>query len=629
MPRKIYVPIWNTNIDEANRDAYLNDLKMIGASTVFFAVDRAILFTSDCCKEMLQLSQNIEFFRKNGFEVGAWFQGFGFGDPIPEKHAARASRYTKLRSVIGVDASGDALCPLNKDFSKDYFACLESIAMTLPDLIMIDDDMCLSVRPGLGCFCPEHINLMEKELGSSLHGCDLPKLFFTGEKNKYRSAWLSVMDKTLSDFCLKARQSVDCVSPDIRLGLASGYTSWDIEGADAIKLSQILAGKTKPFIRLTGAPYWMSKNVDRFKGQQLASAIETARIQEAWCRNSGIEIFSEADSYPRPRYHIPSSFIECFDLATAASGGMGVLKYFYDYRLPFGHESGYSRHHIHNRPLYDAITEHFNGKDAVGVRVYENMRKIESSDLSNDFIGEAEIMSRFFSPAATMLGLLSIPTTHTDASDIGIAFGENVHTLEKLPKRLIIDLSAAEALMKKGVDIGVTETRPAPIPEFEIFGREKAVNYNGHGRFAKFTLKASARTVTEFSAEDELFPASHIYDNGSTKFFVLGFDAYSVRQNSALFLSYIRQKTLLDFVGKIPHISNNPCVWTIVKRDKHETAILYLNIFEDPLLDATIKLDKVYSSALLTGAKGTFIGDSIHLSEPVPPYGAFTVILKN
>ncbi len=629
MSRKIYVPIWNTNIDEGSREAYLADLCAIGADTVFLAIDRNCLFDPEGCGETEQLKTNIDFFRSNGFEVGAWFQGFGFGAPIEGKYAEKASKYTKIRSVTGADAYGDVFCPLDKGFSEDYTRMLKCIAKASPDLMMIDDDMCMSVRPGIGCFCAEHIAMMEEELGESLEGKDLPALFFTGGKNKYRSAWLSVMDRTHSEFCRQAREAVDSVDQGIRLGFCAGFTSWDIEGADAIKLSKILAGKNKPFLRFTGAPYWAAKGVNRFDGQELASAIEIARIQEAWSRESGVEIFSEADSYPRPRYHVPSSLIECFDLATAASGGMGVLKYVFDYHLPIGHERGYTRHHIHNRPLYDAIEKHFGGKETVGVRVFERMRKIEDYELPDAFIGQDAVMNTFFSPAAALLGLQSIPAKHTGQADCGIAFGENARGLENMPRKMIIDLSAAEILINTGVDVGIESISPSPIPSFERHMGERVVNYKKNGRVARLGLKSGANVVTEFEAGDEYIPASFRYDNGKTEFFVLAFDGYSVRQNSFMFTSYIRQRTLLDFVGKVPHIKGNPCVWTIAKRGDGETAVLCLNIFDDPIFDGELMLDKSYSSAEMIGANGVLESEKIRLSEPIAPYGAFIAVLRD
>ncbi len=626
MGRRIYAPLWNENVTEQNREAYLSDLRQAGVCTVFLAMDRSLLFVEHE-QAWTHLSENLRFFRENGLEVGVWIQGFGFGDPIPAERTERLSHYTRLRSVGGKETTGDALCPTDPLFVQSYERLLHRVAETRPDRIMIDDDLCLSVRPGLGCFCDRHLAMLEAELGEPLAGRELPKLFFTGGPSRYRSAWLKVMRETHVAFCAMARRTVDAVSEDIRLGFASGYSSWDIEGADAIELSRLLAGKSRPFLRLTGAPYWMARGMERFPGHRLATVIELARMQQAWSQNSGIEIFAEADTYPRPRYHVPSSLIEGFDLAIAACG-MDTLKYFFDYRSTYGYEQGYLRHHLYNRPLYDAIEAHFGEKRTVGVRVFETMRKVEQSCFPDEFVGDKPIMTRVFSPAATMLGMLSIPATYEGEGKCGIAFGENVRAMETLPRKLIIDLSAAEILLERGVDIGVRGQFEVPVPNREYCGEEEIELFRPQGRFAGFRLAERAETVTEFGLEGDRFVGSYRYDNGSTEFLVLAFDGYSVRQDSALLGSYLRQKTLLDFADPVIHLPHNPCVWMLVKEGGGETAVLCLNLHEDPLLDATLALRRSYDSVQLIGAEGVLEGDTLRLTAPVPPYGGFVAVLK-
>lgn len=48
---------------------------------------------------------------------------------------------------------------------------------------------------------------------------------------------------------------------------------------DALTLTKVLAGKNKPFMRLTGAPYWAENR--RFPGQQMAQIIEFIRMQRS------------------------------------------------------------------------------------------------------------------------------------------------------------------------------------------------------------------------------------------------------------------------------------------------------------------------------------------------------------
>ncbi len=639
MKRKLYVPLWNTNTSEENLRSYLSDLSAVGADTVFLALDRSLHFADDRREMQATLTRNIARFRASGYTVGVWCSGFGYGNPPGAAEREAVSACTRLRSVSGIDAPGDALCPEDPRFRAHILSLLRDIAKTSPDLIMIDDDMCLSVRPGLGCFCPRHIALLEAALGESLAGRDLPRLFFTGGRNRYRDAWLSVMGETMRAFCRDARAAVDTVSPALRLGFAAGYTSFDIEGADALELSRILAGGTTPFLRLTGAPYWSARALNRFPGKQLADAIEIARIQEAWCRESGIEIFSEGDSYPRPRYHVPSSRLECFDLATAASGGMGALKYLFDYRSRADYERGYFKHHMKNLPFYRAVSDHFDGKSAFGVRVYEKMRKIADATLPADFAhgagsaeagsrAEREIMEGFFSPGAALLALSSIPTVFTGRGEVALAFGENVSELDDAPRKLITDLSGAELLLARGRDLGIRRLEPTAPPHSEHCRGERIELFNCHGRFARAALKEGAELVTEFEDGAGRFPGSYRYRDGETEYLVLLFDAYRTREDHALFLSYIRGRTLREFANGFPYMEDAPCLYTLAKRGKDETALLFLNIHEDPIIEGTVMLGRSYRSCTLLGAEGTLDGDRITLHTDLPPFAPLIALLR-
>lgn len=470
---------------------------------------------------------------------------------------------------------------------------------------------------------------MKKKIGEKHSLEELKTLIFTGNENKYRNAWLDVMGDTLREFCRKVRNSVDKASENIRVGLCAGYTSWDIEGADAVELSKILAGKTKPFLRFTGAPYWTTKHVNRFNRQGLNTVIECVRAQEKWCRDSGIEIFNEADSYPRPRYHVPASYIECFDIALRASGNMGTLKYIFDYKSSYQYEKGYEKTHIKNMPLYRFIDEHFYDKTNVGIQIFENMRRIEKMPLPDEFIGEEEIMSRFFSPAAYMLTAHGIAVTYDENKHCAVAFGDNALYVKNLPEKLIIDIKAAEILQKRGIDCGISNCTKTPMPIKEHFSDELNGMYNQSGDYYDCTLSDKAEVLSTFENDrGEFYPASFRYNNGECEFLIFTFDAYTINQSSDVFLSYCRQKQLLEFTCEKSCAAGNPGVYRIIKQNDKSTAILILNIFEDELSDFTIELDKAYSDMLIYGAEGELKGDVIKITSAVAPYGAVAINLK-
>ena len=63
-------------------------------------------------------------------------------------------------------------------------------------------------------------------------------------------------------------------------------------------VSKAFAGDTAPFLRTIGAAYHST---------QVSMAVETTRAQAFWCKGTGIELFTEGDVYPRPRYTVPAA----------------------------------------------------------------------------------------------------------------------------------------------------------------------------------------------------------------------------------------------------------------------------------------------------------------------------------
>ena len=434
------------------------------------------------------------------------------------------------------------------------------------------------------------------------------------------------MGDTLRRFAKKVRTTVDRIDPTLRVGFCAGYTSWDMEGVDALELTRILAGDTAPFLRFTGAPYWAARSVDRFNGQPLAAIIEEARAQEKYCRDSGVEVFFEADSFPRPRYAVPSSLLECFSLPLHATGGMGELAYLFDYYSSPTYETGYVKHRLYNMPLYDLLHRSFTGKP-VGVGVYHKMRKIENAVLTPD-MSEKDIMRGHFNRGAELLCLHGIPTTY-ESADCAIAFGEEARYIEKLPQKLILDHKAAQILTERGFDMGLITSQPAPVPSFEWFGNEKVLlTSSGSNGYYRLTLSPAATVQSEFEANGERFPAAYTYGTKTCELLVFAFDADKLPHGASALNSYARADQLRAFCPPLPYIKNAPGLYQICKQTPNGLSMLFVNICEDPILDGEIVPDGHYDTAELCGAVGELKGDRIILTAPVPPYGAFAVTVK-
>ena len=607
------VPLMQSTLTEATRPVYLQQVKAAGAARVWIAMNRKTLF-SDRTEYLKQLGESLCFFEDNGVECGVWMQGFGFGDPLPSDQCG----WTRLRSLTGVSKEIDALCPEDPDFTSAYMALVRDVASLSPRLIMLDDDLCLSVRPGIGCFCDRHLRLLEDEVGKKVQ--DLPRIF-TGGRNRYRDAWYKVMGDTLRRFCRKVRDTVNEIDPTIRVGFCAGYTSWDIEGTDPIELSRILAGDTAPFFRLTSAPYWVAPKTDRFHGQRLSAVVENARNQIAWAKDTGIEIFAEADSYPRPAYHCPAMLIENFDIAMHASG-VKSLKYMFDYVSSPQYEEQYLRIHRRNFPLYDRVEAAFDGKAPCGVRVYRPTHRITDAILPSTLVSEKAVMRTYFSSAAAMLACHAIPVAYDGEGDCAMVFGDDALYYTGNRKKVVLDLTAALILKEKGLDVGIAHVSNAPTPTLERFDGEEVRlgQMDPHAAFKDLTLKNGATVQSRF---DTGAVASFTYKN----LLVLNFDATAVNESTPLYCSYTRGKQLQEFFGyPFPAIVGYADLYAICAMRGKTQVALFQNHSIDPVFDFDILLPRPCKSFTLLGAEGKLDGSRIRVTTDFLPQA--TILLE-
>ncbi len=624
MKSKVYSSKYPAFLSQTDRQEALKNIRTAGIKRIFFFPGR---YLND--PDLSQLPDVISFFHENEIEVGIWITTLGMGNPLPQKSRSKTEGYTPLHSVSGAVA-GDAYCPRSKPFRRDIMAFIKKLAEIKPDLIMLDDDLTISARPGMGCFCPEHMKLFEEKLSRPCSLDDLRQKIFCGGPTVERDTWLSIMGNDMRDFCREVRKTIDGVDPSIRCGFCTGYTSWDIEGADAIELAKILAGGNRPFLRFTGAPYWSTKDAGRFNNQKLQTSIELTRAQCKWCEGEDIEVFHEGDTYPRPRIHVPASYLECFDIPLVASGGMHRLKYMMDYHNPEPYEMGYLKHHLRNQPLCDFIEEHFEGKKCVGVQVCQHQRKIRLQELPAEFMGDRNIACTFFTPDATALVANGIPTTYDENPEAGVAFGEECRYLETLPKKLYTDVKGARILQERGFDCGLKSAESIDVPNFEIFGEKRNWYFfkTRGGKYFNCTLDEKAMVESTLELDGYSVPGSYKYVAGDTEFLILCADAATLHNSSDMLYSIPRQKQLMEFFPKYPAIEGEPFVYTLVKRDEKETAILFTNIHEDAILDGVITLDKEYTEMEAFGIKATLKGDKILLDEDFYPYQSIAIVLK-
>lgn len=619
---KLSIPVMVTS-RTFDPEAILSDLRACNADRIFLAIPPINVNEEIQAQNNKKLSEAISFFKKAGIEVGVWFWAFWVeGNP----------NFMRITGVNGSRA-GTFMCPLDEDFLAFMEHHLTDVAKMHPDLIQFDDDFRLSVLPcGMGCACPLHLAAAEKDLGKPMPRENLLQALFGGKKNEYRSAFLRANGDSIRNFSRRARAAVDRVDPSIRLGQCACIGTFDYDGTDSFEISRILAGSTKPFVRLIGAPYWAER---QSWGNRLGDVIDLERLEASWNTDPDIEIFSEGDAYPRPRFHVPASYLELFDAALRADGGTnGILKYMIDYTSSSRYERGYIDRHIADAPMKETLSRVFTGKKDIGIRVYDAMKKIEDADLSIRPVSEGSVGDQFYSKASRMLSAEALPACYRGQGCAGITFGENARHLPDtaFEKPLILDACAARILTGSGVDVGAAAfgafVSPAVIRDTET---DEDVQVNAvYPYMQEITPAAGASVRCLFVTPDEkAYPFCYTYENSDgQKFIVFTFD--SDIANEEIWRNYenasLLNRILTAWGTPIPvQCAGNPDLHIIAKDGisadgAKARAVGLFNCFADFIPNAEITIPGSWKHAEFYGCTGKLTEDGI-LIDRIDAYG--------
>ena len=617
---KVSVPVMNLNVSEWDREATLRELERLDAERVFLALDCYETSIEKRRLAIAALKENCAFFKSRGYSVGAWIWTFLFNGSHP---------YTPMRSAEPSPTDVKELaCPSDVDFVAFAQGYIRDIASTGVDIIMFDDDFRF-VHIGeknVGCLCPNHVAMINSVTGEELSPESLASRILTGGKNPCRDALIQVNGSLLRSFALKMRQAVDSVDPSVRMGACACFGSWDIDGISARELADCLAGSTKPFVRLIGAPYWAARRNSSWN-MRLQDVIELERLESSWTRDGDIEIMAEGDAYPRPRTACPAAFLEGFDIAVRAAGITdGILKYGIDYASSPDYEQGYAVRHVRNRPIYEELPRFFDKKTHVGVRVYEYPQKAAGAVLDGSEQSPKTMEYLFFPISARVTAANTIPTVYEGEGVCGIVFGESARYLPQsaFDKGLIIDGTAAGILTEAGVDVGIRELGgTAHVAQERYLGSGQRTRL-----FANVNTHTLAENITTLSVDDLTgIPVSYLYENPrGQRFLVINIDLNFSASEEA-FRHYARSAEIADAVPflsgeKLPaYCYGNPDLYIQAKEGEDGSLSVGLwNFCVDDVISPKVKLGKIYTSVSFLNTHGTLSGDTVSL-EDIPPYG--------
>ena len=606
-------------LDELN--AFDADRVMLNFET---ALDGHVLLYSekDYQRQIDRMREACAFFKQHGYEVGAWFWGLQFDEQFS---------FTTIKTLNGNNVKRFA-CPTDTEFLEKFRECLTDITKTGVDIILLNDDLRFGAWGGLGCLCKNHVQMICDELGEELSEKRLAELILGGGKNKYRDAFLKANRLAFENYAIQIREAVDAVNPNIRLGFCACMTSWDIDG-DAFRLAKLFAGKTKPILRLIGAPYWA---VNKSWGNALQDVVELERMEASWNPYSEIELIAEGDVYPRPRLNCAANYLEGFDTALRASGALdGILRICVDYVSNVGYENGYLKKYLKNKQLYRDIEKYFGSKKHTGIRIYESKNKVSVMQNPNQ-LGEKSDMEEVFYPAAArILAANAIPTVYDGLGVTGIAFGENAYDLSEdcFENGLIIDLLAAKILTDRGIDVGINALGEAISLKFQYFpDHDNYIIAQGCSAFGiQINPVAEILSYASKDFENPNVPFCYRYQNNKgQKFLVFNCDG---KKSENLLKHDANAKLIADNTewlsgNKLPaSCIGNPNLYMQCKEDEKCMIIGLWNFFDDEALEPVIHLDRKYESVEFLRGSGSLGENTVKLSD-IPPFDFCGIVLK-
>ncbi|MBQ3016679.1 MAG: hypothetical protein IJD79_07870 [Clostridia bacterium] len=625
-------------------------------------------------REITELREKVAFFKKRGITVGAWLcptTGHeGMGLVIGEEGKKFTRRQVADYSGGNPKLIPQAFCPLDPLFVRDFAWKMGELCQSGVTRSLFEDDFRLSGPPitKIACCCELHMNAYRKRLGRDVSIGELRELIYENENLSYRREWMELKRETMTSFLRALRAEVDKYNPEFRIGISASRLNYDIDGATIQELATVAAGNTRPFVRLTGAPYWAREN------NTLSAVIESNRMQFGWFANTDIEIISEGDPYPRPRTRIPAAYLEVFDQILRADGGSdGIYKYMTAYGEGPGYEDGYYEFHKKNEKLYHLIDKLFSSKRKIGVKPYICQQKLANAIFDDlepfEEFGAFYRLDSVIPPESYLVTDCSVPTSYESGGFSGIAFGENARYVgdAELSCGMITDLKGAKILTERGIDCGlIGYTRVNTNPSEEYFTATDTAIIIGKPspfplRFYRVKTREGTRITSVFRYGDDVpefgdykatfdedvkkedFPACYLYENADGRRFCVYTCVALNAQNRDIyngfcgdfFNNYCRQRQIIDAAEwlsgkKLPAKSvKNPHLYVLCAEDDEFRVIGLWNISEDEITRPKIELDAPAENITYHLTDGYTEGDTVYLTQPIKPFEcAFLEIKK-
>ena len=444
-------------------------------------------------------------------------------------HGRRMEPLKGYSEIITIDGENNhRFCPLNKNFQKYIAQAIRKLCETKPDFLLVDDDFRM-VLSGIGCFCPDHLKKFEKLTGKKYTREALRKILNRTDPESKATGdnYMGMSMETLWNIASIIREEIDSVDPSIECGFC---TSSEGEFVYAAQTARILAGKTKPFVRLNNGFYIEDGNLS-FPYRQMNTAIEQHYIST----RGGVETISECDTYPHNRYSLSLTGMHmhiCSSMLTGCSGRKMWIENFrcHDPKIPALY-TGLMKKRWKEYEALNGIRKEFPWSGAV-VPLPEKPPTVFNPVIKSKMIRIANFIADCF-------GVLGIAASYEDdghsivllTGDLADFFSDDeLHAL--LKRNVVLDASAVRALLKRGFGklIGIRKAGPVPggveekivDPELLKAGSPEILGFSFVGSTRLFPVK-NARVLSWLSRRkfmggcwrdsENISPATVLYRN--------------------------------------------------------------------------------------------------------------------
>lgn len=521
-------------------------------------------------------------YRAKGIEPYFWL-GHSLG------HGGELSTKAKVPFQTMVGADGDeapgCFCPLDEGLKNYLVDVVSALAKADIPLILLDDDFRVNYHmPGvdIGCFCPKHVDRFNRENGTHYTRQELADLVYEG-KDDIRAKFLKMAGDSLLELAAAMEQAVHKLNPNTRLGLATAMIHYSSEGYDIRQLAKTLAGPTRPYLRVFGAPYHVKNNP-----MQLGYTVDTAKHLADHLSGCDIEIIGEGDTYPHTRFFTNKTALQTHLLSSRCSGVRNMLHYPFCFATSPDFETIYVDTAESLRPAMTLLDRLLPADlSATGIRPVLDFGNLNNIPISRSMTRRERVWPD--EPLALkMLSQFGIPTAgkaSTTQPVLLAGYNGASYTDEELNALLdrgaIVDATAAGWLVKRGFDIGLEAvTALDQVPTFEEYSGAFSGPYQGEQvwllcpgdtPFYDLTPKSGACAEGYFigGTDGRRHVSCVAYEKAGRKIFTFGFDFFSVRGSFQAVSNVARGEQL-----------RNVCRWLGVEIFAESGENLYVNAYE-------------------------------------------------